>query len=65
MGAYSPINAVASKTPWKGIKENTLQCYIDCTKIILMEKGASLNTSIHKLYTKIRNIILKHTDLKA
>ena len=30
---YSPTNAVARKTSGKGIKENTLQCYIDCTNI--------------------------------
>ena len=64
VGMYSPTNAVACKTPGKGIKENTLQCYIDYSKIILMEKGVGLNTSIHKLYTEIRNIIPKHTDLK-
>ena len=40
-----PLNAVpARKTPEKGIKENTLQCYIDYSKIILMEKGAGLNS---------------------
>ena len=43
-GMYSPTNAVARKTPWKGIKENTLQCYIEYSKIILREKGAGLNT---------------------
>ena len=41
---YSPTNAVARKTSGKGIKENTLQCYINYSKIILMEKGGGLNT---------------------
>ena len=41
---YSRTNAVARKTPGKGIKENTLPCYIEYSKFILMEKGAGLNT---------------------
>ena len=44
MGTYSCTNAVACKTPGKGIKENTLQCDIDYSKIILMETGVGLNT---------------------
>ena len=44
METYSPTNAVAHKTPEKGVKENTLQCYQNYSKIILMEKGARLNT---------------------
>ena len=43
METYSPTNAVAHKTPGKGVKENTLQCYKNYSKIILMEKGACLN----------------------
>ena len=54
---------VARKPSGKEIKENILQCYIDYYKIILMKKGAGQNTSIHKLYTEIRNVIPKHEDL--
>ena len=54
---------MARKTPGKGIKENTLQCYIDYSKIVLMEKGACLNTPIYKLYCEIRNVIPKHVQI--